>query len=285
MQYVPTEVAPFVEEDSTSSASDEDARIESLNVTLKDWFSRHRNMHCFLAIDPSQRDVASSDGDDKTLFADLPRANVVIDHDAFPESHRPYLLELDLSAPAGIEALAHSVRIAFEDRRPASMAEGLGQRVGGWLASAASLDEVAAHWSRLVLQRDDGGRGTVLRFYDSRALALLWTTMMPTQQQALLGPVRAWHFLDASARPGVHLASPDPRANFSLSDPQWHEIHRHGLVNRALALYAQACSRQPEPGEIEAAVAAAARAEQYGLSDHDDLVTLNRPGFCRGSIV
>jgi hypothetical protein len=272
MQYLQTAMPTFVEEAPASSATGKDAQTESLSVTLRDWFGRNRNMHCFLVVAPSQRDLASSGGDDKTLFAGLPRADVIIDHDAFPASHHPYLLKLDLSAPAGIEALAHSVRIAFEDRRPASMAEGLGQRVGGWLASAASLDEVAAHWSRLVLQRDDGGRASVLRFYDPRALALLWTVLMPTQQQAMLGPVRAWHVLDASARPSVHLASPHPSANFILSNTQWHEIHRHGLVNRALALHARAFSRQPEPGEIEAAVEAAARAEQYGLSDRDDLV-------------
>jgi hypothetical protein len=148
----------------------------------------------------------------------------------------------------------------------------MGQRVGGWLASSASLDEVAAHWSRLVLQRDDSGRACVLRFFDSRALALLWNVLSQAQQRTMLGPVRAWHVLDACARPHVHLASPDSRANFMLSAAQWQQIHRHGLVNRALALHARTCGRQPEPGEIEAAVAAAARAEQYGLIDRDDLV-------------
>jgi hypothetical protein len=152
------------------------------------------------------------------------------------------------------------------------MAEGLGQRVGGWLASHASLGEIAAHWSRLVLQRDASERACVLRFYDSRALALLWTVLSQMQRQIMLGPVRAWHVLDASARPSVHLASPDSRANFMLSAAQWHEIHRHGLVNRALALHARACNRQPEPGEVETAVAAAARTERYGLIDQEDRV-------------
>jgi len=177
-----------------------------------------------------------------------------------------------LTEHEGVEALAQSVRFAFEDRRPESMAEGLGQRVGGWLASSASLDEVAAHWSRLVLQRNDTGHACVLRFYDSRALALLWTIMSPMQQQAMLGPVRAWHVLDAGARPIVHLASSEARANFMLSAEQWQEIQRHGHVNRALALHARTCGRQPEPNEIKAAVAAAARAERYGLIDRDDWV-------------
>jgi hypothetical protein len=273
MQYPYTQAFPHTDEPSTSSAIDEDARIESLTLTLTGWFSQRRDMHCFLAVDPSQRDLTSNDVDDKEPFAGLPRANVVIDHDAYPEAHRPYLLELDLSTQAGVAALAQSVRVAFEDRRTESMVEGLGQRVGGWLASHASLGEVAAHWSRLVLQRDDSGHVCVLRFYDSRALALLWPALSPAQQQAILGPVKAWHLLDATARPSIHSASADTHANFLLSAAQWQEIHRHGLVNRALALHARACGRQPQPQEIEAAVAAAARAERYGLSDRDDMVT------------
>lgn len=272
MQYLQTGGPAHPESAPTSQAMDEDARIESLNVALTRWFSQHRDMRCFLAVDPSQRDLTRHDVNDRAPFASLPRADVVIAHDAFPKSHRPYLLELDLSTPAGVDALAQSVHVAFEDRRPASMAEGLGQRIGGWLASHASLDEVTAHWSRLVLQRDDKGRACVLRFYDSRALALLWAVLSQAQQQAMLGPVRAWHVLDARARPSVHLASPESRANFMLSAIQWHDIHRHSLVNRALALHTQACGRQPEPGEIEAAVAAAERTERYGLIERDDQV-------------
>jgi hypothetical protein len=270
MQYPQTDGPSHPETLPTSPTIDEDAQINSLNAVLTEWFRRHKDMRCFLAVDPSQRDLTSEDVDAKTPFASLARADVLIQHDAFPEAHRPYLLELDLSTPEGIEALELSIRVAFEDRRPESMAEGLGQRVGGWLASSASLDEVAAHWSRLVLQRNDSGNACVLRFYDSRALALLWPILSPVQQQTMLGPVRAWHVLDAGARPIVHLVPSDGRANFMLSAEQWQEIQRHGLVNRALALHAQACGRQPEPNEIEVAVAAAARAERHGLIDRND---------------
>lgn len=272
MKYPQTRESSHPEGQTTLPVMDEDAKIKSLNATLTDWFSQHKNMRCFLAVDPSQRNLTSDDADDRAPFANLARADVLIHHDAFPKAHRPYLLELDLSDPEGVEALAQSVRFAFEDRRPESIAEGLGQRIGGWLASSASLDEVAAHWSRLVLQRNDSGRACVLRFYDSRALALLWTVLSPAQQQAMLGPVRAWHVLDAGARPSVHLASSDMRTDFRLSAAQWQEIQRHGLVNRALALYAQVCGRQPEPNEIGTAVAAIGRAERYGLNDQNEMV-------------
>lgn len=270
MHYPQTGASSHVNGLGTSPAPDHDAQIKSLNATLTEWFSRHKYKRCLLAVDPSQRDLTSDDVEARASFANLTRGDVLIHHDAFPEAHRPYLLELDLSTTEGVEALAQSTRIAFEDRLPASLAEGLGQRVGGWLASSASLDEVTAHWSRLALQRNHSGRACVLRFYDSRAHALLWTVLSPVQQQALLGPVRAWHVLDAGARPIVHLASSEPRADFMLSAEQWQEIERHGHVNRALALHAQARGRQPDSIEVEVAVAAAARAERYGLIDRDD---------------
>jgi len=94
--------------------------------------------------------------------------------------------------------------------------------------------------------------------------------LTPMQRQAMLGPARAWHVLDARARPVVHLASAELRANFNLLAEQWHQIHRHGVINRALALHARTCGRQPEAMEIEAAIAAAMRAEEFGLTDRED---------------
>lgn len=270
MQYHPTRGYTPPDVAVTSDTMDEDTCVESLNNAVKEWFSRHRDMHCYLAVDPSQRDLTSNDVADSELFTDLPKAVVVVDHEAFPKVNCPYLLALDLSTRAGARALAHSIDIAFEDRRPESMAAGMGQRIGGWLASSVSLDEIAAHWSRLVLQHDDSGRACALRFYDSRSLALLWPVLTPMQRQAMLGPARAWHVLDARARPVVHLASAELRANFNLLAEQWHQIHRHGVINRALALHARTCGRQPEAMEIEAAIAAAMRAEEFGLTDRED---------------
>lgn len=262
----------FTNDTPASSIEDEDGRIASLNRALLEWFNRNREMNCFLALDPGYRTLIDDDLDAITPFSGLPHADVVIGHDAFPKVQQPRLLQLDLSTPAGIDALTHSVRIAFEDRHPQSMAQGLGQRVGGWLASPGTLSEIAAYWSRLALQHDASGRACVLRFYDSRALALLWTVLTHAQRQSLLGPLTAWHVLDASAKPVSHLASSRAHAELTLSTAQWWEIHRHGLINRALALHAQACDRQPLPGDIRTAVAAAARTSRYGLTDRDDRI-------------
>ncbi|WP_027818427.1 DUF4123 domain-containing protein [Paraburkholderia bannensis] len=261
-----------VQQDGTSDAAAMDAQAQALTDSLKRWFGNHANMRCFLAVDPSQRDLTAELAQSDASFAALPRADVIVDHDAFAPSHRPYLVELDLSTPTGASALAHSVQAAFDDRQPDSMASGLGQRIGGWLASTASLEEVALHWSRLVLQRDASGRACVLRFYDPRALDLLWSELSPAQQQALLGPARAWHTLDAGARPVVRECAQTSSAHFALRPEQWSVIHQHGLVNRALALHAYEHGRQPGPAEVEAALDAAARAQRYGLTDRDDQI-------------
>ncbi|ARK51885.1 hypothetical protein BOC36_00805 [Burkholderia pseudomallei] len=250
----------------------EEARIRGQVSALTAWFNRHPDMHCLLLVDPSQRDPLADDAGDRSSFVDLPKTDVVVDHEAVSPTHYPYLLELDLNTDSGVAALEASVQLAFEDRRPQSMAEGLGQRIGGWLASSASVREVAAHCSRLSLQNDDLGRLCLLRFYDSRSQALLWPLLAPAQQHALLGPIQAWHTLDAGAVPVARMNTTGRREDFVLEGAQWQAIHRHGIVNRALALHAYDLDRQPKQHEVDAAVAAALRTRRYGLTDEEDEV-------------
>ncbi|MEK6354970.1 MAG: DUF4123 domain-containing protein [Burkholderia cenocepacia] len=250
----------------------EQVRIREQVGALRSWFNQHPDVRCLLLIDPSQRDPLANDAGDKPVFADVPKTDVIIDHDAVSPSHYPYLLELDLKTEVGVAALEESARLAFEDRRPQSMAEGLGQRIGGWLASSASVREVAAHCSRLLLQNDDLGRLCLLRFYDPRSQALLWPLLAPAQQHALMGPIQAWHTLDAGAVPVARMNTTGRREDFVLEGAQWQAIHRHGIVNRALALHAYDLDRQPKQHEVDAAVAAALRARRYGLTDEEDEV-------------
>ena len=237
---------------------------------LRAYFDQHPEAHCLLAVDPSQRGLRDRPAAG-VLFSEQPVSAVQIDHDGFPPAQRPYLMELDLSTKHGATLLSESVRVAFEDRLPESVASGHGQRVGAWLASTVSAQALASYWAQHVLQVDDRGRQCVLRFYDARALSLIWPILSPGQQQVLLGPVIAWHTLDASAKPCVYTARKALQNELALSREQWQSIHRHGFVNRALGLHMDAVDRQPSPQEVNTAVASAARAEQW-LSDPDDLV-------------
>jgi hypothetical protein len=256
---------------ATGSQAVEVSSVERTVSVLRAYFSQHPELNCLVVIDPSR--LGFPETLEQTIpVADQPHAIVTIPHEAFPDEHRPYLVELDLSTPNGVEILVESVRLAFEDRGPDSIAQGLGQRVGGWLASNGSVETVAAHWSQQILQMDNRGRQCALRFYDSRALSLLWPMLTPGQRQALLGPVSAWHALDACAKPCIYTNTDTSRTDLTLTDEQWRSVHRHGLINRALGLHMLATERQPDAQEVEAAIASAARAEQYGLNDRDDLV-------------
>jgi hypothetical protein len=252
-----------------ADAGADEARVDEQVAALEKWFGPRTDVHCLLVVDPSQRDPAQDSG---SAIADLRRVEVAVDHDAVSPAHYPYLVELDLRRDSGQRALEESVALAFRDRRPQSMAEGLGQRIGGWIGSFASPNEVAAHFSRMALQRDDRNRLCLLRFYDSRSQSLLWPMLSAVQRQALMGPVLAWHTLDAVAMPVLRDNPQGRREDFELEAWQWQAIHRHGIVNRALALRAYEQDRQPTQHEVDAAVAAAERAGRYGLTDDEDVV-------------
>lgn len=243
--------------------------VEAAVIGLHDYFQRNREMQCLLIVDPQPRDLPEAKG--KHALAELPRTVLPIEHDAFSECDRPYLLTLDPALPQFGAWVAESVRVALADRRPDAIARVPGQRIGGWLATSASADDVAAHLSRQVLQIDDRGKTCALRFYDARALALLWSALTLMQKETLLGPVKAWHAFDAGARLATYSGLyPKMLDDLSLKPQQWSAIRRHGLVNRALALHIASIGRQPDASAVDDAVAAAERAERYELADRDD---------------
>lgn len=251
--------------------------IESAVDTLQHYFQRNREMQCLVIVDPQPSDLPELKGTHKLV--DLPRTVLPIAHEAFPESERPYLLALNRRLPQFGAWLAQSVRVALADRRPDAIARVPGQRIGGWLAvpASVSVDEVAAQLSRQVVQVDDRGKTCALRFYDSRALALLWPVLTLMQKETLLGPVKAWHAFDAGARLTVYSGLyPKMLDDLSFKPQQWSAIRRHGWINRALALHTAASGRQPEAEAVDIAVAAAARAEQYELVERDDMLAFIR---------
>lgn len=245
--------------------------VDSMVSVLRAYFDQHNESRCCLVVDPSQRPLPQSD-EGAPSFDDQPSAVIAIAHEAFPGDRCPYLIELNLSTSEGVALLVESVRVAFADRQPDAVAKGLGQRIGGWLASDAALEQIAGYWSDNVLQIDDQGRRCALRFYDARALSLMWSILSGGQKRALLGPVKAWHALDARAKPCVYASETALRTELDLTHRQWSDIHRHGLINRALALHMLATQRQPQSSEVETAIASATRAEQHGLVDREDKI-------------
>ncbi|UVS93060.1 DUF4123 domain-containing protein [Burkholderia glumae] len=243
---------------------------DQLIETLRNVVKTHGDK-CYLVVDPSLRSLEDIPAGG-VLFSQAKRASVPIGHNAFAPEHWPCLIELDLSTATGPALLAESVRAALADRLPESIARGQGQRVGGWLVGADSLQEAVDHWSTSLLHFDNLGRQCLLRFYDTRVLALMWPALSSTQRRRLLGPVQTWYALDACAELVAYTAPDGSQFDLEIDDAQWIEFHRHGIINRALALFMNDAGRQPMRQEVQAAVDSAGRAEQHGLRDHEDKI-------------
>lgn len=248
----------------------EDA-VSMIVAQLRSSVESNKDACCLLVVDPSRRALMDRT-DIGVFFSRQTPVPIPIRHEAFPLAHQPFLIELDLSGKDGIALLTESVRIAFEDREPDKIARGHGQRIGGWLISKASAHDTAAYLSRNALHTNEHGSACLLRFYDSRALSLLWPILTVAQQQTLLGPLAAWHVLNACASHCVYACNAIPQADLGLTHQQWNSVRRHSVINKALGRHMHATGRQPRPDEVETAQSSAERAEQYGLLDDDDKV-------------
>lgn len=246
--------------------------IDDVVEALHAHFAAHPDARCLLVVDPSLRALRDR-ADEDIHFSQRAKVQVAIYHDRFPVEHQPYLIELDSSRYHDALLLRESVRIALEDREPDSMRRGHGQRIGGWITSTQPAYVVAAHLSRLILQRDERGKRRVLRLHDSRVLALFWPLLQPAQQGAMLGASSVWHALSASAELTIYrvptLAGP---SSLALTEGQWKALHRFGAINAAMAEHMARVGRQISREEVGTATAAAQRAEAIGVRDEQDQI-------------
>ncbi|WP_347557783.1 DUF4123 domain-containing protein [Robbsia sp. KACC 23696] len=203
-------------------------------------------------------------------FDELDWVSLPVPHASFPAEHAPRLAVLNLNEQRDAKLFYNSVQLAFEDRSPERVASGMGQRIGGWIATAADVSELANYWASMIVQYDKRERAYALRFYDSRSIALLWPLLSDGQRQVLLGPVGTWHTLDACARPCVYQGGVALHAHLQLKETQWEAIRAHEHINRALGLMMLDEQRQPLPRDIEIAVEAAQRYEAYDIEDAAD---------------
>jgi hypothetical protein len=248
-----------------------ESSVSKILAQLRSSVESNKDARCLLVVDPSRRALMDRP-DIGVFFSRQTPVPIPIQHEAFPLAHRPFLIELDLSDKDALPLLPESIQIAFEDREPDKIARGHGQRIGGWLISDAPAHDVATYLSRNALLTDEHGSACLLRFFDSRALALLWPILTVPQQRTLLGPVVAWHALNACATHCVYDCNAIPQPSLALTRQQWNSIRRHSVINKALGRHMHVIERQPRRDEVETALASAERAEQHGLFDDDDKV-------------
>jgi len=159
------------------------------------------------------------------------------------------------------------VRETRADRPPVACA---------WLASEASIEELAVHIARYLVGPGADGRPAFWRFYDPRVLALTLTVFDPVQRAALLGPITEWQFAWAGhrwaiARPGT------PNDESAEEPPAWPRPDQWPRINRSQAA-ARVVDRLP-PMAAERAARLPAELDRIfreavdlgGMSDTDEL--------------
>ncbi|MGN6083272.1 DUF4123 domain-containing protein [Trinickia sp.] len=172
---------------------------------------------------------------------------------------------LDSDAQAAISAVL--IRETSANRPPVCCA---------WLASEASIDDLAHHIARYLVGPGADGRPAFWRFYDPRVLALTLAAFDRVQRATLLGPVTDWQFAWVGHRWAVTgPGTPNDDSNGYMpawpKPDQWSRISRSEAASRVIdRLPAMAPEKAARlPSELDRIFTAAA--ERGAMLDTDAL--------------
>jgi hypothetical protein len=122
------------------------------------------------------------------------------------------------------------------------------------------------------VQGDERGKRCLLRWFDPRVLELIRLWLRPDQISALLGPVKAWMFIDGAGR--LQVLTPEVKNDWAepkIDAPQWAKLRRAGLINQLLPLASQWGAPAADKREIVSLLDhILARSEAQGLSSEAD---------------
>jgi hypothetical protein len=213
--------------------------------------------------------------------------------------HCPWLEHLPTHESAGQHALNLSVEDALTELTPDNLRQGMGRRVGGWLASYARSTSVAEHLAQIMVHTVDTQEGLhdgqsqrmLLRLHDSAVLWLLWPMLTPEQRRSLLGPLRAWFILDPTGqlvRLGLTPVADSEHEkiwetqvlkaqgrSFELTQAQWADVANITAFNAALSDWLQEQEQGVSAVQLQTAahtgLQALRRARAHGLEQKADL--------------
>jgi hypothetical protein len=157
-------------------------------------------------------------------------------------------------------------------------------------ASASPLEELRAHFKRLLIVETEARDTVYFRFYDPRVLRIFLPSCTPAQARRFFGPV-AWFLVEGKAgSPPQRLVPPPPPAQngasgeviepepelFGLRDEQMDLFRRDAMerfIERMVVLLKREHMKDVATWpSVEAAVREAIpRAESYGITSEDDL--------------
>ena len=277
------------------------ALAEQIQTRFRFYARDKPQAQCVLLLDPALRDAAVAPDFAAYLNALQPPVTageaerILWHHHNLSAHHRPYLIPLDLSTPAAQGLLHEILRLALEDQALESLIQGLGQRICGWLFTAAPLRLLATHLGHVAVQRLPldyprlagkrliGGKGILLRYYDPCVMPYLWALSNAAQRKTMLGPVAQWQMLGQNQQLQFYAPAADAIAALavpgSLSTPlhysnqQWQAIQSIGGLNQATFQWqAQSVDGQvPTKQQLQDSLRALVRAQGYGIDGAKDL--------------
>ncbi len=228
---------------------------------------------CLLVVDPILRPIETEDGPWQH-YARLPHTPVPIAHPNADPSHCPVLTPLRLDNEADRALLAHSVAEASAELDPRALRQGHGRRIGGWIETDASVDDVAGHLGQVMVQRHPSGHNVWLRLQDPAVLWVVSGWLQSPQLAALLAPLgvgASIHLLTPAAQLlSLQAQAPAGTNGLDLSAGQWAAIDCIEPLNTALRNWGGITPEQLRPAR-SLAFAAIRRAKAMGFDDTADL--------------
>lgn len=226
---------------------------------------------CHLLIDPLLRDPAEDDDWHGLGDALATRTTPVrLAHPDIDPRVWPRLITLDLTRPRDADISRTAAEMAIRDWHPASLVQGRGRRIGGWIFGATDVAAMARHLGQSLLQESPGGSRRLFRLHDPAVIDLVWRMASHRQKADLLGPASLWVNVDRWARLARYTSeAPRSGASLQLDAEQWRLVALLGAVNRAWRVVAE----RPDTVSAEAlglVVACVRRGAEAGLRDVRD---------------
>lgn len=251
---------------------DYDMQVDALSEDLHRALAKERGVLSIL-LDPSLRPLNVDSDFDAALLALKPRYVPSLSNNLEP-SLMPLFVELDSRQAAGSGIIRDSIGEALVECEPGSLAHGAGRRICGWMEVSCDADFLARHIARHLIQRRPNGTRTLLRWTDPAVLWALWPRLESEQQQALLGPIAAYHLLDPAGRWLVlqRIENNVSIADLNLTIEQWAEADAIQALNKILLECGAAYASEKELVAMrETGFSALRRARLLGFNDSNDL--------------
>jgi hypothetical protein len=245
--------------------------------------ARHSHGMLWLAVDAANPNAEPLPAELDAALRGPGASTVPLRHPDIDPSSQPRWLALNTEHANGSWLVQQSIEFALAELHPASLQQGCGRRIAGWLYLDGELSDALRHWGSQMIQRKPGGQRCLLRLHDPAVLWTLWDLLSPAQRDDLLGAIQCWWLLDpaghlVSLRPS---ATPTEKRRSPWSAQLWQNIDHVASLNAALRHWlSRAEAATPSQATLSdaraAAMAAMRRARAAGFKHQNDLCAYAR---------